>query len=74
MYILVVKNIDLLAVVMLSVNLVAVGSKNPAKVKAVEKVLVNLGINARVLSTSCKTSVGPQPIGLKKIILGAFER
>ena len=53
---------------------VAVGSRNPAKVKAVEKALREVNLQAKVISVECDTSVGPQPIGLEEILIGAIER
>lgn len=59
---------------MFNMKIVAVGSTNPAKVKAVEKVFKKLNFRVKVLAVSCETSVGPQPIGLEKVVLGALER
>ncbi|RLE61773.1 MAG: inosine/xanthosine triphosphatase [Thermoprotei archaeon] len=53
---------------------VAVGSVNPVKVLAVKQALELLNIKADILSCSVRTSVGPQPIGLKKTMQGAIER
>ncbi len=53
---------------------VAVGSSNPAKIKAVESALKKLKIKASVRSCRVKTTVGPQPLSLKETLRGALER
>ena len=53
---------------------VAVGSSNPAKIKAVESALKKLKIKASVRSCLVKTTVGPQPLSLKETLRGALER
>ena len=54
---------------------IIVGSRNPVKVKAVEKAFAMFfGEKIEVLSTVVKTSVGNQPIGMKNVIRGSVER
>lgn len=52
---------------------VAVGSLNPVKVRAVEKVFSRY-YNVMVEGVSVKTSVGPQPVGSRDVLLGSIER
>lgn len=54
---------------------IAVGSRNPVKVKAVKRGF-SLFFKEDIIVTSLnvKTSVGDQPIGLEKVILGSLER
>ena len=53
---------------------VAVGSSNPAKIKAVESALKKLKIKASVKSCRVKTTIGPQPLSLRETLRGAIER
>jgi len=54
---------------------IIVGSRNPVKVKAVEKAFAMFfREKIEVLSTVVKTSVGNQPIGMKNVIRGSVER
>lgn len=53
---------------------VAVGSRNPVKVKAVETVFSKFFHRVSVISVDVRTSVFPQPIGLDETIRGALER
>lgn len=53
---------------------VAVGSSNPAKIKAVESALKKLRIKASVKSCRVKTTIGLQPLSLRETLRGAIER
>ncbi len=54
---------------------IVVGTKNPIKVRGVELAFRRMGFSPiEVVSIPVETSVGPQPIGLKRTILGALER
>ncbi|MEM1873927.1 MAG: inosine/xanthosine triphosphatase [Acidilobaceae archaeon] len=52
---------------------VAVGSLNPVKLRAVERVLSRY-YDAVVEGVSVETSVGSQPVGSRDVLLGALER
>jgi len=54
---------------------IAIGTRNPIKIKGVELAFKRAKITPiEIISIPVKTSVGPQPIGLKRTILGALER
>ncbi len=53
---------------------VAVGSRNPVKLAAVERALSRVFGDVEVVAVPVKTSVGEQPIGLRSVIRGAVER
>jgi len=54
---------------------VAVGSKNPSKIKGIQIAFEKIfKTKTNILSRSVKTSLPPQPIGLKTTIKGAIER
>ncbi|MEM1640026.1 MAG: inosine/xanthosine triphosphatase [Acidilobaceae archaeon] len=52
---------------------VAVGSLNPVKIRAVERVFSRY-YDVIVEGVPVKTSVGPQPVGSRDVLLGALER
>lgn len=52
---------------------VAIGSLNPVKVRAVERVFSRY-YDVVVEPVEVETSVGPQPVGTRDILLGALER
>ena len=54
--------------------IVAVGSRNPSKVKAVEEVFKRFFHEVTVKSVPVRLSVSPQPISLMETIKGAVER
>jgi len=54
--------------------LVAVGSQNPIKVKAVQTVFSEYFSGIKVISVNVKPSVGLQPMGLRITVKGAVER
>ena len=54
---------------------VAIGSKNPSKIKGIRAAFEKMfKTKINVLSRAVKTSLPPQPIGLKTTIRGAIER
>ncbi|ACB40774.1 inosine/xanthosine triphosphatase [Pyrobaculum neutrophilum] len=53
---------------------VAVASRNPNKVRAVEEAYRLFGIPARVSSVDKPPSLPPQPVGLEAVVAGAVER
>lgn len=53
---------------------VAIGSKNPAKIAAVQSALTELGIIAEVKSTNAKSGVSEQPFSDDETIQGAVNR
>ena len=54
--------------------IVAVGSKNPVKVKAVEDVMTNFYDKITVVSYAVNSGVSNQPTSLEEIIKGAITR
>ena len=54
--------------------IVAVGSENKAKLKAVERAFARYFKGVNVRGIAVKSSVGKQPIGLEAIVKGAKER
>lgn len=54
--------------------IVAVASRNPNKVRAVEEAYRLFGIPARVVAVVKPASLPPQPVGLDAVVRGAVER
>ncbi|MGB9705046.1 MAG: inosine/xanthosine triphosphatase [Pyrobaculum sp.] len=54
--------------------IVAVGTKNPNKIRAVEEAYKMFGIPAVVVPAPARPPVPPQPIGLEAVVRGAVER
>lgn len=54
--------------------IVAVASKNPNKLRAVESAYRTFGIRARVVSVDKPSGLPQQPIGLGEVVRGAVER
>ncbi len=52
---------------------VAVGTSNELKVRAVKKVFRRY-FSAKVIGVEVKTSISPQPVGVRELIKGAMER
>ena len=53
---------------------VAVGSKNPSKVRAVEVAFRLIGIRVRVVPLEPPRGLPPEPVGIDEILNGAVER
>ncbi len=53
---------------------VAVGSKNPNKIRGTELAFRLAGFRVRVISTEPPNDLSPEPIGLSEIINGAIKR
>ena len=54
--------------------LVAVASRNPNKIRAVEEAYGIFGIPARVVVVAKPAALPPQPVGLDAVVKGAVER
>jgi inosine/xanthosine triphosphatase len=54
--------------------IVAVASRNPNKLRAVEKAYTLFGIPASVIAAAKPAALPPQPIGLDAVVEGALKR
>ncbi|AAL64451.1 inosine/xanthosine triphosphatase [Pyrobaculum aerophilum] len=54
--------------------IVAVGTKNPNKIRAVEDAYRLFGIPARIVPAPRPLTTPPQPVGLEAVLKGAVER
>ena len=54
--------------------IVAVGSENPVKVKAVKEVMSEIYGNVEIVSYSVDSGVSKQPTSLEEIVKGAINR
>ena len=54
--------------------IVAVASRNPNKLRAVEKAYMLFGIPASVVAAAKPAALPPQPLGLDAVVKGAVKR